>query len=258
MPVRVLCLHGQGVNSAVFQKQTESLRAMLPVDYEFHFFDGKYECESAEEVRDHYPPPYLTWYNTPTVEKVKDAHEQIRQIIKTHGPFDAVMGFSQGAAVAASLLLHEELESTPLSFKAAIFIGSPIPFAKAAQVGIDARAYFGIRNTLPNAHARPNRIPPHLVTDPAYLRNPAQLERASCDDVQYQMFHPTVDEVRIRLPTGHVMGMQDKWFCHSKDLVGLCQENSKVVLQHHGGHEVPRAYTEEICDVVETVFGGLL
>lgn len=231
---------------------------MLPADYDFRFFDGKYECEPAEEVRDYYQPPYLTWYNTPTVEKVKDAHEQIRQIIESHGPFDAVMGFSQGAAVAASLLLHEELESKPLSFKAAIFIGSPIPFARTTQVGIDARSYFGVPNTLPNAHARPSRIPPHLLTDPAYLRNPAQLERVSCDNVQYQMFHPTADEVRITLPTGHVMGMQDKWLCHSKDLVGLCQEDCRVVLQHHGGHEVPRAYTEEICDVVETVFGALL
>ncbi|KAF2129620.1 hypothetical protein P153DRAFT_431540 [Dothidotthia symphoricarpi CBS 119687] len=182
MPVRVLCLHGQGVNSAVFQKQT------------------------APEVRDHYPPPYLTWYNTPTVDKVKDSHSQIQQIVEKQGPFDAVMGFGQGAAVAASLLLHQKLESKPPSFKAAVFISSPIPFA---------------RNT------------------------------------QYHMFHPTVDKVHIRVPTGHVMGTQDKWFCHSKDLVGLCQEEWRVVLQYHGGHEVPRTYTEEICDVVETMFGLL-
>lgn len=231
---------------------------MLPGDYEFHFFDGKYECEPAPEVRDHYPPPYLTWYNTPTVDKVKDAHSQILQIVENHGPFDAVVGFSQGAAVAASLLLHQELESKPLSFKAAIFISSPIPFARNTQVGIDARSYFGVRNALPNAHARPTQIPPHLLTDPAYLRNPGELEGLSCDGVQYQMFHPTIDKVRIRVPTGHVMGTQDKWFCHSKDLVGLCQEKFRVVLQHDGGHEVPRAYTEEICDVVETVFAGLL
>ena len=187
----------------------------------------------------------------------------------------------QGAAVAASLLLHQELDGQeePL-FKAAIFIGSPLPFSYRTDVGIDARKYFGLAEDPPNAHGRPTEIPPHLITDPAYLRNPAQLDGKTQQkkttttttttqqagpggqpelqppdlaDMQYQMFHPTSDAVRIQVPTGHVFGSRDKWYRHSRDLVGLCREDRRSVFEHDGGHEVPRAYTEELCDLIETV-----
>jgi hypothetical protein len=156
--------------------------------------------------------------------------------------------------VAASLLLHQELDAQAPLFKAAIFIGSPVPFSHRTNVGIDARRYFGVSEDPPNQYGRPTTIPPHLVTDTAYLRNPAQLEKGtSIKGVQYQMFHPTVDAVRIQIPTGHVYGRQDKWFCHSTDLVQLCREDVRTVFEHDGGHEVPRDYTEELCDLIETV-----
>jgi pimeloyl-ACP methyl ester carboxylesterase len=230
---------------------------MLPTEIQFQFYDGKYECEPAPEVLEFFPPPYLTWYNTPTVAKVADAHNQVRQIVEQDGPFDAVVGFSQGAAVAASILLHAELEGEAPMFKAAIFIGSPVPFARRTEVGIDARKYFGVSDGRPNEHGRPTMVPAHLVTDPAYLRNPAQLEDMSIDRVQYQMFHPTVDDIRIRVPTGHVFGRRDKWYLHSKDLVGLCHEDKRIIFEHDGGHEVPRAHTEELCDLIETVLSRI-
>lgn len=71
------------------------MRDMLPDEYEFVFFDGGHECEPAPEVADAYAPPFKTWYNTPTTTKVTDAHRQVRSIISEHGPFDAVLGFSQ-------------------------------------------------------------------------------------------------------------------------------------------------------------------
>ncbi|OTB08286.1 hypothetical protein M426DRAFT_264916 [Hypoxylon sp. CI-4A] len=259
MPIRVLCLHGQGVNADIFQKQTEAVRQMLPSDYQFCFFNGKYECEPAPEVLDVFPPPYLTWYNTPTTRKIFDAHSQVRDIVARHGPFDAVMGFSQ-APVAASLLLHQELDGeVPKLFKAAIFIGSPVPFSYRKDVGIDARTYFGVSNDPPNEHNRPVVIPSYLVTDPAYLRNAVELnDKDACAGVQYyQMFHPTVDAVRINLPTGHIYGSGDQWFPHSKDLAELCREDLRAVFQHDGGHEVPRGYSEELCDVIETVFSKI-
>lgn len=161
--------------------------------------------------------------------------------------------------MAASLLLHQELDQQePPIFKAAIFIASPVPFSYKTNVGIDARKYFGISETPRNDHNRPTSIPAHLVTDAAYLRNPAQLgEPGPFEDVRYQMFHPTTDAVRIRVATGHVYGTRDKWFHHSKDLERLCREDMRTVFQHDGGHEVPRAYTEEICDLIETVLSKI-
>ncbi|RWA10013.1 hypothetical protein EKO27_g5072 [Xylaria grammica] len=248
MPIRVLCLHGQGTNASIFQKQTESIRKMLPSDYQFYFFDARHRSEADSEVLDFFPPPYLAWYSTPTRSNVLDAHGQIQDIIRDHGNFDAVIGFSQ-----------ELLGESPI-FRAGIFIGSPIPFSHRLDVGIDCRTSFGVSDKPRNAYGRPTAIPCHLLTDPAYLRNPSQLQESEeeCDEgVQYQMFHPDTDGVRIQVPTGHIYGSEDKWLHHSQELVRLCREDVRTVFQHTGGHEVPRVYTEEICDVIETVFSRI-
>lgn len=73
------------------------------------------------------------------------------------------------------------------------------------------------------------------------------------EEIRYQMFHPTTDAVRMRIPTGHIYGTRDKWFLHSKDLAGLCCANLRTVFVHDGGHEIPKDYAEEICDLIETV-----
>jgi len=148
-------------------------------------------------------------------------------------------------------------------FQAAVFIGSPVPFSKRTDVGIDARSYFGVDPNPPNPFGRPTTVPAHLVTDPAYLRNPAQLDvsgddaEATLEGVQYQMFHPSTDTVRLGIPTGHVYGSRDKWFPHSKDLAALCRGDVRTVFQHCGGHEVPRGCEEELCDLIETVFSKI-
>lgn len=163
--------------------------------------------------------------------------------------------------MAASLLLHDELEGMKPSFRAAIFVASPVPFSHCKNVGIDARRYFGIDDEQqPSEYGRPTVIPPHLITDPAYLRNPTQLESQVCHkDKQYfyQMFHTSTDSVRITVPTGHIFGSGDKWFHHSKDLASLCQSDRSTIFQHSGGHEVPNIYAEEIADVIETVFSAM-
>ncbi|KAI1817361.1 serine hydrolase FSH [Poronia punctata] len=262
MPLRVLCLHGQGTNASIFRRQTERIRKMLPTDYQFYFFDGRHVCEADQDVLDFFPPPYLAWYPTPTTSFVLDAHGQIRDIVRKHGTFDAVIGFSQGAAVAASLLLHQALLGEKPLFRAAIFIGSPIPFSYRPDVGIDCRVSSGLgqKPAKVNAHGRPTTVPPHLLNGSDRLRDPADFQstgKVFHDSVQYQMFHPDTDVVRIQVPTGHVYGSEDKWFRHSQELVRLCREDVRTVFQHDSGHEIPRAYTEEICDVIEAVFSSI-
>jgi hypothetical protein len=114
MAIRVLCLHGQGVNASIFQEQIsaspsqsetgriimpnamiELVRQMLPQNYQFHFPNGCHACDPAPEVLDFFPPPYLTWYTTPTTSKVLDAHRQVLDLIRDYGQFDVVIGFSQ-------------------------------------------------------------------------------------------------------------------------------------------------------------------
>ena len=68
----------------------------------------------------------------------------------------------------------------------------------------------------------------------------------------YNMFHATVDNARISIPTAHIYGHRDTWRQHSLDLMKLCVGNV-VAFEHDGGHEVPKEASEMICDVVEEV-----
>lgn len=74
----------------------------------------------------------------------------------------------------------------------------------------------------------------------------------------YQMFHATVDDVRISIPSAHIIGARDEWRLHSLDTAKLCQRESVTVVEHHGGHEIPRDFAEDLCDVVETIVADVV
>ncbi|KAI4149384.1 MAG: hypothetical protein LQ340_004663 [Diploschistes diacapsis] len=193
------------------------------------------------------------------LRRVAAAHKHLQYLIKTKGPFDGVLGFSQGAALAASLLLHHQINSPdqPAPFKAAIFICSPVPFSTSVEYGIDTRAYFGIETMQLSRPHCPDQVPKHLITDPAYLNGEVETGQDGQHSTFYQMFHPTVDTCRIAVPTLHVYGKRDKWRLHSRDLYELCEPATANCLEHDAGHEVPAAYAEEIADAVEsTMFKG--
>ena len=139
-----------------------------------------------------------------------------------------------------------------------------MPFSQSLDVGIDARTYFGLRGIQrPSRPGCPTNVPEYLITDPAYLEGEDELDDSSSGDesqqalhvprgIYYQMYHPSVDSVRINIPTVHVYGRRDKWRLHSKDLVKLCSSNLTTVFEHDGGHEIPKSASEEICDAIET------
>ena len=137
-----------------------------------------------------------------------------------------------------------------------------MPFSQSLDAGIDARTYFGLSVQRPSRPGCPTHVPEYLITDPAYLKGEAEPDDSSSDDdsqpalqvsrgVYYQMYHPSVDSVRINIPTVHVYGRQDKWRLHSKDLVKLCSRELSTVFEHEGGHEIPRSASEDICDAIE-------
>jgi hypothetical protein len=79
---------------------------------ELHFIDGLIETECQEDMRGMFRGPYYTWCSMSSDNKLVD-HESAKQaldfvqdIIIEDGPFDGIMGFSQGAALALTLLLR--------------------------------------------------------------------------------------------------------------------------------------------------------
>ncbi|KAK3060500.1 hypothetical protein LTS18_008407 [Coniosporium uncinatum] len=263
---RVLCLHGSGSNATIFSSQTFAVRRLLPKDYEFIYVDGPFRCDPDPAIT--FPGPYYCWYNTPTSVKFAAAHRAVARIIEEKGPFDFVMGFSQGGAVAGSVIVHYALANptAPPLFQGAIFLCSTIPFSIDIDHGLDVREYFGIPVDKPVRTGCPTEMPEHLVTDPYFLMQQGSIaktvdgysakeaERIKASDVFFQIIHRSTDDVCLNIPTAHCFGKRDRWIGHSKDLADLCREDSRSVFEHGGGHEVPKNEAESIARTIQRMF----
>lgn len=247
MPIRVLCLHGMGTNAAILRAQLQPILDLLSAaECDFVFPDAPWTCDPFPGVADIYDGPYLTWNSTPSTEHVAYAHRYLQKYLSQ--PFDLVIGFSQGAALAASLILHTELAGQPPPFRAAMLICSTLPSSGSLEYGIDVRDYFGI--TGPPTE-RPRVLPDEsLVVRHEYFLRTENVRDAN-PPVYYNLFHADVDTVRIRIPTAHIYGRHDTlWRQQSLAMIQLC--SGKVYrFEHGGGHEVPRSEAEEMCNFVE-------
>ncbi|KAL8942171.1 MAG: hypothetical protein Q9216_001818 [Gyalolechia sp. 2 TL-2023] len=120
--MRFLCLHGMGTNPEILEAQIGPLRSRLSGSHEFVYLAGEVECDPA-------PGPYLCYYKIPTTAHVTAAHDLVLDFIDDEGPFDGIIGFSQGAALASSLMLQRAKDpaAEPL-FQLAIFLCASLPF----------------------------------------------------------------------------------------------------------------------------------
>lgn len=93
-----------------------SLRSRLTdLNLEFDFLDGPYTSSPAPGIDLFYPGPYYSYFDeTPqntTFETIESTRAWLSDIITQRGPYDLVLTFSQGAALAAGMLLLHEIES---------------------------------------------------------------------------------------------------------------------------------------------------
>ncbi|EDU39481.1 hypothetical protein A1F94_011940 [Pyrenophora tritici-repentis] len=73
--------------------------------------------------------PLYTYYNPFDPASIRQTHEELLGIIRDHGLFDGVFGYSGGAALAAELII-EAAKSEPASeplFRFAVFVNSASP-----------------------------------------------------------------------------------------------------------------------------------
>ena len=137
-PWRVLCLHGGGSNATVMKLQCASLqRGLGERAAPFEFVEGP-------TVATHVDPkllelfgadaPYWAWYDVtsdgdpdaPLLDRLADPRVQfaydglaaalrrVEGVVARDGPFDALVGFSQGCVVATMLTAHREARARAL------------------------------------------------------------------------------------------------------------------------------------------------
>ncbi|RAL14314.1 putative EF-hand calcium-binding domain protein [Aspergillus homomorphus CBS 101889] len=261
--MKFLCLHGKGTSGAIFKSQTAALRSRLSeLNIEWDFVDGFYKSDPAAGVDLFYAPPYYAWYENDTVDEIVACRNKLQEYIRTHGPYDAVMTFSQGAAVASTFALLQQSEdpSAPLPFKAAIFICAGSPLRIMEQVGYEIAPQVWEKDLLTRqalaAQADASAI---LLQGSSRWNAGAASSRESEEDIRREI---TPSDVRIPVPSVHVYGARDPRYSAGIQLSQTCDPAKRRMYDHGGGHEIPRteAVTSSIAALVRWVLraGGVL
>ncbi|XP_029544940.1 esterase OVCA2 isoform X1 [Oncorhynchus nerka] len=164
-PLRILCIHGYRQNSGSFREKTGALRKLLKKYVELVYMSAPHRVQQTgdaaqgkeNEVGPGGDEAPRGWWFSDTQARSFDARQQcqaslgleesveaVRTAVKDLGPFDGVLGFSQGAALVAMLCSIQEQNLEPqFQFRFAIlvagfrsaclehqgFYGSPAPLA---------------------------------------------------------------------------------------------------------------------------------
>ncbi|KAI1099780.1 serine hydrolase FSH [Jackrogersella minutella] len=127
-----LCLHGAGANSLIFELQTAALRYELGGGHTYDFVEGvvveqrAYGVESLATSKD----LCFAYYKPHCAESFNEAVENLERYLKTDGPFDGVIAFSQGVSLATAILV-DKLKLQESGLRCGIFFCGRLPFIDA-------------------------------------------------------------------------------------------------------------------------------
>lgn len=231
-----------------------AFRAKLPKNYEFDFVDAPFHCSPAPGVKVIFNTGTYTFWPKATPNAIRGAHKWLDDHIAEHGPYDAVMGFSQGCSLIGSYLLYHALETPtePLPFRAAIFLCGGLPLEALDDLGLHVpqRAWDVNDETVRLLKARAGALT-ELAANLDRIKVGQGLWDSTEDLVHDPKVRPDEDDcfgldfeampadARIRIPTVHVYGAKDPRWPASVQLAYFCERRTEY--DHGGGHDIPRS-----------------
>ncbi|KAF1959228.1 citrinin biosynthesis oxidoreductase-like protein CtnB [Byssothecium circinans] len=236
---RLLCLHGGGVNAAIFEAQSRSLIRHLQHSFRLVWADGPFLCDPHSDVIHVYGSygPFRRWLRWlpehPEIDE-ESCIEEIGYSIRTamedddraggRGEWVGLMGFSQGAKLSASLLLEQQAREEQARREGRGDIG-------IGPIGIPGLEWkFGI---LLAGRAPLSNLNPELMKSQA-LVSAANISEG------FQFVKKVDDGCVLRLPTIHLHGMADAGLhLHRKLYHEYCEEGSKTLVEWEGAHRIP-------------------
>lgn len=227
-----------------------------------------------------YKGPYHSWYEASDPASLSAAEDHVLALASPSGlgPFDGIAGFSQGGALAASLLAKE---GHGTSFKFAIFLCTGLPADRAALAtsAVQEESAPGTPSTSPRPPLLPrlggisfseeyspiSSGPSSLGDEPSpihyrtiqnswqdnfgeperldsFPRTVAVQPRSSyLRRISLSQETPGApNKSLIRIPTAHIMGRHDSIAARSKALCKVCEPTRRVMYEHSSGHSLPR------------------
>ncbi|KOS22904.1 hypothetical protein ESCO_003361 [Escovopsis weberi] len=240
---RILCLHGGGVNGTVFRLQCRAIIAALLPRFRLVFADGAFPSPPHDAISHVYGEygPFFRWLrwkpdhdDIPAAlasRRIVDCCRRAMDADPGSGPWVAILGFSQGAKIAASLLWaqeHQPPEARPLpdaDFRFGVLMAGSAPV-----VVLDTRD-----DGAESPRARV--VPPHMV-DAAHLSlSVPPIPDGASDPWPASNKH---GEHLLSIPTLHVHGLQDPGIDKHRLLFEkYCAEGTARLVQWDGNHRLP-------------------
>ena len=240
---RILCLHGGGVNARIFKLQCRTMITQLKSTFRLCFADGPFLCSAGPGMIPVYKDygPYLRWLRwlpehaeIEAKTAVQEIDTQLQQAMDEDdakgatGEWVGLLGFSQGAKLAASLLFMQQKRTEMFGADKA---GSAFRFA----VIMAGRA-------------------PLVTLDPDLAMSSTLVDASQIALGFSNLYDGTSIENRehvLRLPTIHVHGRLDQGLhLHQRLLDQYCEKGSARLVEWDGDHRVPLK-TKDAAAVVE-------
>ncbi|KAL4758584.1 serine hydrolase FSH [Aspergillus foveolatus] len=247
---RILCLHGGGTNARIFRMQCRVLERFLRSTFRFVYAEAPFAAQPGSDVTSVYKDhgPFKAWLRCTAADPDRSAQEVVKKInlsIATTmydddmrgatGEWVALLGFSQGAKVAASILYAQQTLQQRLGERAATrphFRFAVLMAGRGPLVWL-----------LPETSSGPGSIPMGLVDAacPSMLESEPELPNDSTEHM-------------LRLPTLHVHGLRDPGLSlHRRLLRSYCQPDSISLVEWEGEHRVPLK-TKDVTAVVDQIY----
>lgn len=201
---RILCLHGGGTSELIFTFQTRKLTNALKSDFRLVFVNGPIDSGPGPGVVPIFESagPFHQWIASTEEEEELVRSTLDRELKKQDGaPLVGVLGFSQGARIAAGLLQEQEQThavAPHLCF--GVFINGTYP---------------PMRQT-----SNPSTILPRLTES---TPGPWTPEHEAC----------------VHLPSVHVHGRSDSYLERSKLLARCFDPSTATIMEFDNGHHLP-------------------
>ncbi|KAI1371952.1 serine hydrolase FSH [Hypoxylon crocopeplum] len=227
---RILCLHGGGTNARIFKAQCRVLSRTLEPYFRLVYAEGPFDSTAGPDVLSVYAEhgPFKRWLRwLPDQSEVDDdsAIADIDAALKdamdaddrsgATGPWVALLGFSQGAKMSASLLFRQQVRTAKLG---------------RARAGSDWKFAVLMAGRAPIVNLDPS------VFKSSMLSHPSQIGLLGGPDLMEMMSGNHI----LKLPTIHVHGLSDPGLTLHRELFEeYCDPDTVRLVEWSGAHRVP-------------------
>lgn len=104
---RLLCLHGFRTSGEILKKQVCKWPDQVTARLDLVFVDAPFPAEGKSDVEGIFDPPYYEWFQFDKgfmeYRNFDECLKYIEDLMIKEGPFDGLLGFSQGAILSAAM-----------------------------------------------------------------------------------------------------------------------------------------------------------